>query len=146
MSQGQKTFFCFLFMLFRDQFSWECVQMLLNKVEVLVNSSLVSEEASFVSTTFPIFFYISVHFTVSVLVCAWIHTLDYLCVCSYGRETVCVWERALYCTCNIELFVNTLPHTHGLLIKKKNNCTNQQRINLFGINLWFMGPLAKLLL
>lgn len=92
MSQGQKTFFCFLFMLSRDQFSWVCVQMLLNKVEVLVNSSVVSEEASFVSTTFPIFFYISVHFTVSVLVCAWIHTLDYLCVCSYGRETVCVCE------------------------------------------------------
>lgn len=31
-------------------------------------------------------------FILSVIVCAWRHTLDYLCVCSYGRETECVCE------------------------------------------------------
>lgn len=62
-----------------------------------------------------------------------------LCVLIWKRDRVCV--RDVYCTCTIKLYVNTLPHAHGLLIK---NCTKRQRIDLFGINLWFVGPLAKL--
>lgn len=94
---------------------------------------------------------VSVRFTISIVVCAWIHILDYLCVCSYGRKTLCacgcvracVW--GLLFMYNIKLYVNTLPHTQPLLIWKWK-ITLQNSLNLFGINSWFKGSLAKLLL
>lgn len=101
--------------------------MLLNKVEVLINTFIVTEEA---------FFHFSYYFPFEYLVSLFLllyvpeYMLDCLCVCSYERETECVCT--VYCTCIIKLYVNTLPHAHGLLIKPVQK---RQRIDLFGINL-----------
>lgn len=44
---------------------------------------------SLLHLNFLLFSKISVCFTICVIICAWIHKLDYLCVCSCGRERVC---------------------------------------------------------
>lgn len=62
----------------------------LNKL-VLVHSFIISKEA-FSIYIYLFFRYLSI-FHYFVRVCAWIHKLDYLCVCSCGR--VCE-KRFLY--------------------------------------------------
>lgn len=46
---------------------------------------LVTEEAFF---HFIYFLFFPENISFSVVVCAWIHTLDYLRVCSLGRQTL----------------------------------------------------------
>lgn len=55
-------------------------------------------------------------------------------------------EITVYCMCTIKLYVNTLPHTHGLLIKpvKKNKSTENRSI--WNKSLIHRGPRTKLLL
>ena len=63
-------------------------------------------------------------------------------VSAHMEERQSVWEKTvlLYLYYKKQ-YVNTLPHAHGLLIK---TCTKGQRIDLFGINLWFVGSPCKI--
>lgn len=62
-------------------------------------------------------------------------------VCAHMGDRVRLRDIAVCCTCTIKLYVNTLPHAHGLLIK---TCTKQQqRVHLFGINLSFWDPQCR---
>ena len=67
--------------------------MLLNKVEVLINTFILTEEAFFHFS-----YYFPFEYRVSLFLLLYVpeYMLDYLCVCSYERETerVCV---CVYC-------------------------------------------------